>query len=332
MRPAAKEGLRLRRAVSTRAEPITPYQYYSEVGEAIYAWDESYLHLNSAGAPLAAVGLGQGEDLPDIEAWRDDFEAADIADEDFATLLHEMHLAAEAHPHQGYAEAALEKLRGMSPKAPIIIGGCGRSGTTLLLSILGAHPEVLALPEEMYAFYPFPFRLNALIEALEAASGWQHWCEKTPKNVRAFPEIHAAFEGQVRLIHIVRDGRDVVTSHHPNAEERYYVAPERWVADVGAGWAQREKTLLVRYEDLVSQPRATLEVLCDYIGLDFDERLLQFEQHSSVRANKAWEGGTATALHSQRVARWQAPEHAERVAAFMATPGAQELMALLDYA
>jgi hypothetical protein len=225
-------------------------------------------------------------------------------------------------------------VRELGREAPIVIGGCGRSGTTLLLSILGAHPAVLAFPDELYAFYPYPFRLPLLIDALapaQADAGWRRWCEKTPKNVRAFAAVHAAFDGDVRLIHIVRDGRDVVTSRHPNAEQHYYVDPERWVADVRAGLQHADKTLLVRYEDMVAEPETTLATICAYIGEPFDARLLEYEQHSSVRRNKAWEGGAAQPLHSARVERWRAPEHAARVDQFLATPGASELMAELGY-
>ena len=37
-------------------------------------------------------------------------------------------------------------------KPPIYIGGCGRSGTTLLLSILSSHPEIFACPGELEMF------------------------------------------------------------------------------------------------------------------------------------------------------------------------------------
>ncbi len=40
----------------------------------------------------------------------------------------------------------------ISKKCPIIIGGCGRSGTTLLLSILGSHPNIQAIKDETGLF------------------------------------------------------------------------------------------------------------------------------------------------------------------------------------
>ncbi len=39
-------------------------------------------------------------------------------------------------------------------KSPILIGGCGRSGTTLLTSILSSHPKIALIPHETGIFCP----------------------------------------------------------------------------------------------------------------------------------------------------------------------------------
>ncbi|MCA9555784.1 MAG: sulfotransferase, partial [Myxococcales bacterium] len=69
------------------------------------------------------------------------------------------------------------------PEPPIIIGGCGRSGTTLVASILSCHPRIAVVGPETRAFaagaYPSdrpprpftPFRLGALEAALARAPG-----------------------------------------------------------------------------------------------------------------------------------------------------------------
>lgn len=42
-----------------------------------------------------------------------------------------------------------------SAPRPVFIGGCGRSGTTLLGAMLGTHPRCLATPESKFRFLPY---------------------------------------------------------------------------------------------------------------------------------------------------------------------------------
>jgi hypothetical protein len=199
--------------------------------------------------------------------------------------------------------------------------------------MLGSHSSIYAVQDEIYAFYPFPFRLPALSSALNGATGgdWKRWCEKTPKNVRAFERIWNAFSGKVRLIHIVRDGRDVVSSHHPNHAQQYWVTPERWIADVSAGLDLPFDVYLLKYEDLLQSPEANLRALCDFIGEPYEEAMLRPETNSSITSNVAWEGAKIRALDTKSIGRWQEPEHRERADELMKNARAVALMERLGY-
>jgi len=122
--------------------------------------------------------------------------------------------------------------------APIVVGGCGSSGTTLLRQMLDRHPAICCGPEstlfldrtacdaELAARYGFAeaqvrrWRSDSLgkvefIERFQAAclarSGKMVWAEKTPENVRQFQAIARRFS-RARLVHMIRDPRDVVCS------------------------------------------------------------------------------------------------------------------------
>ncbi|MBI3159824.1 MAG: sulfotransferase [Chloroflexi bacterium] len=336
------------RAICDTERSTFPFQYYTTPGEAIYQLEFrshvfnglGYLHFDAQQRLAAQVMTHDQPAFPEeLERWAvlspEELDAFNAQPADFEDLLLKMHLAASSQPDLVYQPVELAQLRGLFPKPPILIGGCGRSGTTLLLSILGAHPHIHAIHEEMFAFFPRPFRLRPLLRhlhGLDPGAGWQRWCEKTPKNVRAFGDILAAFEGQARLIHMVRDGRDVVTSHHPNSSQRYYVPPERWVADVQAGLTYADQSLLIRYEDLIADLEGTLRQVCDYVEEEFDPRLLDFARHTTVTENKAWEGRKVRSLHNERIGRWQQPGHQRVIQEFISTPQAAELMARLGYA
>ena len=126
----------------------------------------------------------------------------------------------------------------MSPLAPIVLGGCGRSGTTLVRMILDSHPAICCGPEsnvfrrgaidtdELAGKFDLdPGRLRtahaaagsrpAFIEAFAALcmerAGKRRWAEKTPRNIRRLDVIFRHFP-KARFIHVLRDGRDVACS------------------------------------------------------------------------------------------------------------------------
>jgi len=126
----------------------------------------------------------------------------------------------------------------VSPLAPIVLGGCGRSGTTLLRMILDSHPgiccgpesnifrrgtvdpEVLAAkfdldPASVRAIYASSVSRPAFIEAFAGLcmerAGKRRWAEKTPRNIRRLETIFRHFP-HARFVHVLRDGRDVACS------------------------------------------------------------------------------------------------------------------------
>jgi len=122
--------------------------------------------------------------------------------------------------------------------SPIVIGGCGSSGTTLLRRMLDRHPAIFCGPEsrlftprtgalaDLAHRFGFPAAQvqgwhdesptrEEFIERFQAAclamSGKTVWAEKTPENIREFPTLVQRFP-RARLVHVIRDGRDVACS------------------------------------------------------------------------------------------------------------------------
>jgi protein-tyrosine sulfotransferase len=136
-----------------------------------------------------------------------------------------------------------------SDSRAIFIGGCPRSGTTLLRVMLDSHPEIACGPESYFFNFldPVEFQQKTLpwladnyampeaeIRALIGRSGslsefmdlflTEHrkredkpiWADKTPINILHFETLMQRFP-QSQFIHIIRDGRDVSASllHFP---------------------------------------------------------------------------------------------------------------------
>lgn len=143
--------------------------------------------------------------------------------------------------HSGILAASITARRRtvISPPPLCFIAGCGRSGTTMLGRLLSLHPEVSYLNEPRHFWIAVSHRtdiwgytktgrqpvgsqlitsvekgeaelLNALFNSRLDA---QHKMviEKTPENVFRLPWLHA-LAPDAKLIHIVRNGPDVVRS------------------------------------------------------------------------------------------------------------------------
>lgn len=227
---------------------------------------------------------------------------------------------------------------------PILIGGGARSGTTLLLSILSAHPEIYAFKRELSLFKYgmeiegrfIPYRIDRFYTGILRAripGEVNRWCEKTPSNIRYIERIDSFLEGNYRFIHIVRDGRDVILSRHPHDEDRYYhVEPVNWVRDVREGlkYIDRENFLTIRYESLVEDFQNTMKLVCDHVGIEMTEEILNFYEHATVRRNPAYFNGLQK-MHSNSIGKWKLPENRSRVETLLREPGAMELLKKFDY-
>lgn len=223
----------------------------------------------------------------------------------------------------------------------IFLVGCPRSGTTWLQRLLASHPRIRTGQEShLFDFYIGPqlhrwadamahaatgrggvgigcyleeerflaatraYMLQLLAPMREALAPGELFLEKSPAHALYLPEIRRLLP-EARVIHLVRDARDVVAS--------LLAASRSW----GAGWAPRtagaaaslwiehvqaarreasvfgpSRYLEVRYEELHAAPERTLERVGAFLGLawpgDTLPRAIRQNQPGEARAT----GGT----------------------------------------
>lgn len=107
------------------------------------------------------------------------------------------------------------------------------------------------------------------------------WGEKSP-NYRAHLPLLAKLWPDVRVVHIIRDARDVALSSRKAWGKHVLRNVQRWADEVAQcrtdGRALGSGYLELRYEDLLSEPREQLTRITDHVGLPFDERMLTLDQ------------------------------------------------------
>jgi hypothetical protein len=234
-------------------------------------------------------------------------------------------------------------------RQPIFIGGCGRSGTTLVLSLLSAHPNLYAIPYETQAVAPGPYpptedsgqpfnfpRLYApLMDAPDWIEGCTRWCEKTPGNVHYATRLLDTFGPQSRFINVVRDGRNVVTSRHQyHAPNQYWVSPERWIRDVRAGRQVEghSQVLTIRYEDIVTDHMTVLKEICQFLEVSFpQDAFADYPDTAKTLKTRDGRDKPPRPVSKSDQKRWKKDEHREIVEALLEQPEARSLLAHYGY-
>lgn len=230
---------------------------------------------------------------------------------------------------------------------PVLIGGCGRSGTTLLMSVLSCHPRILCIEGEQSPFCPTGYHADINPDARFCMdklcrsvvdSGIPEktfrWCEKTPRNILFIPRILEYFGTGCRFIHLVRDGRDVTTSRHPKDPSRFWISPERWVKDVSAGleYQNHPQVHTVRYEDLIMNFDVTIGQIYEFLDESSIPSYDTFPESAQVNTlTQVTMGHQVRKPHSDSIGRWREAKYSGRIADFMACPGAPELLDQLGY-
>ncbi len=230
---------------------------------------------------------------------------------------------------------------------PIIIGGCERSGTSLLTSVMSAHPEVLAMEEETWSFCygPHagfdshrPIRIKRLIKTLGRYTprpSHRRWCEKSPANIFYFDEILRYFSNNVRLIHIIRDGRDVVTSIHPADKSRTWVSPDRWAAaaEKGLQYHSHPNVITIKYEELITSFKSTIEKICCHAGIKPHNNIYTWHKHATITKSKNLIGSSISDLSTHSIRKFEQKDfrHHDIITDFMKNENAVKYMKLFGY-
>ena len=257
---------------------------------------------------------------------------------------------------------------------PIFIGGAGRSGTTLLRVILDSHPNIACGPElkitpiiaswwqetrTQYAqliseYVPDPVAIDkafgaliiTLLDNYRIKGGKIRIAEKSPHNILVFNQLHTIFPNSP-LIHVIRDGRDVVASlltmdwMQPDGKPVPYT---RDVAEAAKYWKQCVLTgrkfqayapehsacyFEIKYEEIIDKPEDTLRPLFAFLREPWNDGVLDFHLKEHSLANESSAAQVRKKLYTSSCKRWKKDLSPEQLA--IIKPIISETLILLGY-
>ena len=160
---------------------------------------------------------------------------------------------------------------------------------------------------------PFASFISRLYDRYGEREGKRLVGEKTPGFVRHIPTLHHLWP-DARFVHLVRDGRDVHLSvlDWGKGAAAFSTFEQDPVATSAVWWEWYVRTGLeaanelggglyhqIRYESLVDDPEPVCRRLCDFLGLDYDPRMLHYDKGRAGDGRRP-DGGSADGGHPKR--------------------------------
>ena len=196
----------------------------------------------------------------------------------------------------------------------VFVTGCPRSGTTFVAGAIGSQPgfvdlgEVHPLKAALPSLTGLPLadsatQLRRILDRVRrfGLAGQLRGVEQTPETAFVLPAVLAAYP-EARVVHVVRDGRDVACSllergwlstgrggaddagRAYGSQARFWVEPGRradfeqlsdagragyaWCRYVSAARATTERLVELRYETVTADPQAAADPLARHLHLD----------------------------------------------------------------
>jgi hypothetical protein len=264
------------------------------------------------------------------------------------------HLEAASSPYQGAAGSRrfhnpvveASSLNGETSRAawPIVVGGCHRSGTSLLRRVLDAHSRIHCGPEvkffrDFYGDYfddplaPYRFAQtgravlpedelldvlgHAFVDLHERAAdhaGKARWADKTPENVLYAMQWQQLLGDAWLMVHVVRNPLDTLGSMDdiempltfpPGLDAR--IAFYRRYTQAGLDFEANypDRYERVVYEELVGSPETVLGRLMNQLGEALEPAQLEFNAVPHQPGLEDAAVTETTAVHRESVGHWR---------------------------
>ncbi|MDA0772533.1 MAG: sulfotransferase [Cyanobacteria bacterium] len=164
--------------------------------------------------------------------------------------------------------------------------------------------------DQFYKKEVFDLLMNSFLDSRSKA----RLCENTPQHLCHIEEILTLYP-QAKFIHLIRDGRDTIRSlmqmpWRPKGllnNARFWVQNLKEVSKT-INKLDTDSILEIRYEELVTKPEESLELICDFLEEKYEPGLLDnSKDQAAIYSNweSSWKQKTRTQLNTDSINSWQ---------------------------
>lgn len=154
--------------------------------------------------------------------------------------------------------------------------------------------------------------------------------DKNNYYINHLDELNIIFP-KIKYIHLIRDGRDVACSYKNinklNPNLKYLPKVSSNIVDIASEWnnnitkienfIQKQKSITIRYEDLISNPVETLVKVCDFLDVEYESEMLKYYQNNDEPLSTLhWKEKTKETIDNQNKKKYLSLLSSEEISTF----------------
>lgn len=221
---------------------------------------------------------------------------------------------------------------GILPMASVIfITGPGRSGTTLLLSLMTRFPACkVNTQREVH-----PLDIKTITDGMKEISTYKYYVIKQPYNTYFVPKYsyQQLISNGYKIISIIRDPRDILVSRHSANLKKYWLDVNnlKLAAIEHLKFANRHEVLEVKFESLITNTESIMDCIASFIGCEYSKPIGDFYKSFPAKTVLAKALNGIRPIDPNNIGNWNLPQNKDRTVEIMKDNELVEIIEKLGY-
>lgn len=171
------------------------------------------------------------------------------------------------------------------------------------------HPELAkSLPKTPLFLGQYTRKFTKMLDEIAEYRGKNIWVEKTPEHLEHIEYIER-FIPEAKIIHIIRDGKDVVSSIYDLAKQYPHIwnlnneidldsCIDLWIKaiSISQSYLYKQNHFFVQYKELIADTSRVLKEICQFIDIEFCQEMVEHYSDvigTLVREREVWKANNS---------------------------------------